>query len=404
MSAAPPPAYENESAARLAERLAALPQHLRATLATLAALREHTLPLSQPLPQPLSWAAAPIWVTGGGMSEGPARFLCALLSVQGIAATYLPLSEFVAADLSLSSDEPEKSPREPRGTLVLFSQGLAPNARFPLLHRHRFHRCLLVTAVVPAGDEAQPDLASGLSTAAASSLLTMRIAAQAQKNGVEVLTLPPPQEDGLLLRVIGPAVHCLAAAWLAGVPLWQLAAVPSVYEQALATPAATLRHHGELPAIALVASGRYAEACFGLRWKLLEGLHVPDPPIWDLLQVAHGPMQSIWRRAQTLLFLSRAEAPHEAPLAAALAQVFSEPRHRIITLPASRLPGLLAYFEHDALLNPLLLAALASRSPDGAPAEGAIDLISWPGRGHDGPLYNLAPDAGDLVKLDHGSA
>lgn len=368
-----------ESARRLAARIASLPATLDHAVAALLHPGNRLTPLTP--------GDAPVWVTGGGMSEGPARYLVALLTERAIAAEYIPLSEFVAPEPGASSTVAADWPVA-RGTLIVFSQGLAPNARFPLLHAQRFRRCLLVTAVTPKpADSAMqsPDVSA--------------IAAAAQARGVEVLTLPPSDEDGLLLRVVGPAVHALAAAWLAGCdPAW-LRQVPTVYAAADdGLPPASLRQGDMLPKVALIASGRYASACFGLRWKLLEGLQQGDPPIWDLLQVAHGPLQSIWRRPQTLLVLKRQAATHEAALHAALSQVFQPPLHGIVTLTASRLPGLLAYFEHDAQLNACVLDGLTPR-----PGQPTIDLISWPGRGHDGPLYNLAPATTDLLRLGRSS-
>lgn len=338
--------------AQLEQRLASLPGTLRAALSTLA---------SSGL-APLADAEGPVLVTGGGMSEGPARYLVALLAAAGRAAAYVPLSEFVAPSVPLAG-----------GTLVLFSQGLAPNARYPLLHLGQFRRTLVVTAVAPSPTSAKDGEAKGVSG----------IAARAQAQGATIVTLPPAEEDGLLLRIVGPAVHALCAAYLAGVPHEQLASVPAVYEAPADAATDSLLHKGELLPIALVASGRYADACFGLRWKLLEGLHVPDPPIWDILQVVHGPFQSLWHHAQTLVVLGRDDAPHEAPLTARLDAVLAKPRHRVLRLPATRLAGLLAYFEHDAQLNRLVLRAIAERG---------VDLVSWPGRGYDGPLYLLAPD------------
>ena len=63
-------------------------------------------------------------VTGGGLSEGPARVLVALLRGAGRDARFVPQSAFV--DWTEPPDE--------QCALVLFSQGLAPNAR---LRRHR---------------------------------------------------------------------------------------------------------------------------------------------------------------------------------------------------------------------------------------------------------------------------
>ncbi len=306
--------------------------------------------LSIDLPAPATRRFA---VTGGGLSEGPARFLVALLDGElGLPATYWPLSAFAAPSIPRTN-----------ATLVLFSQGLAPNARLPLEHTESFDSTIVFTSVRDP-----------------------RQLAATRHHNVTIVTLPPLEESGLLLRVIGPACATLAAALfgraLSKDTLPPLDAVPALYEDWQPTSTETgLVHSGILPQVALVAGGRYLRSLFGLRWKLLEGLHVPDPPIWDFLQVAHGPFQSFYHAPMTLLALERPEAPHEAALADRLAEVLAPERHRLLRVRA-RHPFPLAWFEHDARFNALLIDALRARP---------TDLINWPGRGHDGPLYEIAP-------------
>ena len=50
---------------------------------------------------------------------------------------------------------------------------------------------------------------------------------------------------------------------------------------------------------------------------------------------------------------------------------------------STRLPGPLGWFEHDARLDARLLATLRKHP---------IDLVNWPGHGHDGPLYGIKPE------------
>lgn len=334
-----------DTAALLAERLHALPSVLA------------TMLLKLKIP-PLTRADEPIWVTGGGMSEGPGRFLVALLQQSGLWADFVPLSEFVAPTLRCSD-----------GTLVLLSQGLAPNARFPLRHVRSFRKTLLLTSV-------KADADSPLGTAS-------RELAVAMSQGVAVLTLPPQEESGLLLRVMGPTVQALAVAALAGTPWLALQEIPTLYEALLsAPPVGSLLRNGEREQLALIAGGRYGAACFGLRWKLLEGLLAGDPPIWDLLQVAHGPLQSLWSTPYTLVVLMRDEAPYEAQIVDSLRRVLRPELHRIVPLRAQKLPGFLAYFEHSAQLDALLLDAVRVTE---------LDLIEWPSRGKDDALYQLCP-------------
>ncbi len=171
---------------------------------------------SERLPAPLTVDDQPISVTGGGMSEGPARFLVALLQQAKLDASFVPLSEFVATDQEGSG-----------GTLVVFSQGLAPNARFPLACVSRYRRVLLLTSVIPLASANADDV--------------RRLAADSKAKGVEVHSLPPTEESGLLLRVVGPTVQALAAACLAGIPSSLLQAIPSRYAALL-----TQTHCGSL--------------------------------------------------------------------------------------------------------------------------------------------------------------
>jgi hypothetical protein len=322
------------SAQLLSERLRALPDHLRA--------------VRDAVPRDLLRDAQRVVVTGGGLSEGPARFLVALLRQRlGLSADFVPQSEFAVrapSDLAPMGD-----------TLVLFSQGLAPNARLPLPHASRFRETVVFTSVT------------------------------APVPGVRTVVLPPLEENGLLLRIVGTAVQCLAAAWMVN----RLASddhsalleqVPDLYR--VSSPSVSLVQDGELPPVALIAAGRYAEYAFGLRWKLLEGLHLPDPPVWDVLQVAHGPFQQLYDRKLTLLALMRPDAAHEAPLFDRLESILRPDRHRLLRLPA-RLPSPYAWFEHDAQLDALVIDAVTQRQ---------IDLSEWPGKGMDGPLYGVAPE------------
>lgn len=340
--------------ALLAERLRSLPDQLRAVPAV--------------LPADLMRAGAGsrrVVVTGGGLSEGPARFLVALLRQRLSArAEFVPQSEFAVRALPDLGD-----------TLVLFSQGLAPNARLPLPHASRFAETIIFTSVVPDAHAPAGDV--------------RRAAFEAQRQGVRLVVLPPAEENGLLLRIVGTAVQCFAAALMVNRlavdaghrdDCAHLDAVPEVYRAP--APGFSLVDGDALPEVAIVAAGRYAEFAFGLRWKLLEGLHLPDPPVWDVLQVAHGPFQQLFHRPLTLLALERSDAPHEAPLLERLEAVLQPGRHRLLRLPA-RLPSPYAWFEHDAQLDALVIDAIGRRG---------IDLAQWPGKGMDGPLYGVAPE------------
>ena len=335
----------------LASRLEGLPAQLALALRT-------SLP-----GRPPQWAKLAAMrrfvVTGGGLSEGPARVLVARLQRAGREARFEPQSAFlVERDCGAGS------------AVILFSQGLAPNARLPLPAMISSEAALLVTSVV--ADHAMSKHVRSLVAA-----------------GHLVWTLPPEREDGLLLRVVGPAIALLAALRIAEALTGASASRPNVFaslpdlaQRVLAAPGPDLFGGARRP-IAIVTEPSLLELAMPLRWKLLEGLRVPDPPVWDPLQVAHGPLQSFYEHPLTILMLRTASGEHDESFAR-LEQVLRADRHHVVELrasPASASMDIpLALLELDAALNAALLATLQAHP---------IALDDWPARGLDGPLYDV---------------
>lgn len=324
----------------LAERVAALPSALAAAA-------------SEPPPAAADLSPGPFAVTGAGGSEGPARIFSDRLARAGIPARFVPLSAFVAPTPPVRRDD----------RLVIVSQGLSPNARLALAHRSRVARCVVITATRPTrdGDERSAALA------------------EVAQEGHHVITHGPPREGELLVRVLGPALATLAVLRLAGeitgdpLPVTDLGA--AVARALAAAP------EGELPRealTALVIAGDGGARAHGLRWKILEALERGDPPVWDVLQFAHGPLQQYFDAPATLITLERAD-PHHAALFERLAAVVPA-HHRLLRLKAT-LPEPLAWFEHDAMLDAVVLRELR-RDPR--------DLVQWPGKGQDQALYAIA--------------
>lgn len=321
-----------------AERVAALPDAIGAAVA-------------DPLPSPKTLLPGPFAVTGAGGSEGPARILGDRLARAGIASRFVPLSAFVAARPPVTTDD----------RLVVVSQGLSPNARLALAHRHRVARCVVITATRPdRGGDARA-----------------RLLAAAVDEGHHVITHGPAREGELLVRILGPALATLIALRLAA----------SLVGDSLDTGGlarAVARAIGTAPpgdlgskVTALVVAGDGGARAHGLRWKVLEALQCGDPPVWDVLQFAHGPLQQYFDQPATLITLERAD-PHHAELFERLASVVPA-HHRLLRLEAT-LPEPLAWFEHDAMLNAIVLRELR-RSPR--------DLVQWPGKGLDRALYAI---------------
>lgn len=284
--------------------------------------------------------------TGIGASEGPARILAYVLASAGVAARFCEASRFA---LDAPSGE----------LLVVFSQGLSPNARLALGDAGSFAHRWLVTSV---GNDA-----------------TNQPLDRAIANGVVPIVIPPREERGTLVRIVGPTLAAamalrIASAWTdSDVLRDRCAELPSAY-RALEPSIGPLSGN-----VALVVAGTPVELAFAHRWKLLEGLLVPDPPVWDVLQVAHGPLQSFHRGAITLLVL---EDPRAGHLVDRLAATLDAERHRLIRLQSTR-SGELAFFEYAASLDASLEASLAATPRD---------LFEWPARGRDEPLYGLGSD------------
>jgi creatinine amidohydrolase len=158
---------------------------------------------------------------------------------------------------------------------------------------------------------------------------------------------------------------------------------------ALETAGARLRaaHAGRTAAdltrdLALVTYGEYGELVSNLRYKVMEGMLSPLPPVWDILHFAHGPFQEAYGRPGVFLALTRPDAPGERDLLDRMRRMLVPARHTLVEL-RSELSGSLALFDHEAMLNHLMLEVIEERR---------IDQIQWPGRGRDAPLYELGAD------------
>jgi creatinine amidohydrolase len=299
---------------------------------------------------PLELGDAPIRrviATGVGSSAAHAALLAHEVRRAGRDAIAVPLSVFLAVPAPAPDD-----------VLVVFSQGLSPNARLALDAPGRFRRTVLVTAVT---DEAR--------------LAPLRAA------GVVVQTIDGEEERGTLVRVVGPMTGYVAALRLAhalgGAPMTDVATI--VDALASATPPALDLDALDAP-LAFVTSGTYGELVTNLQYKVMEGFLRPMPPAWDILHLAHGPYQQQLATRATFVALGRPDAASEGELLERFASMLDPARHTLVRM-AARLPAPGSLFEHEAMLNALLLRYLEARR---------VDQVRWPGRGADAPLYELA--------------
>ncbi len=178
------------------------------------------------------------------------------------------------------------------------------------------------------------------------------------------------------LAVIAIAERARGAADLGEI----LAAVPGVVATAADRAIAAASH---VPSdrldgpIAIASAGVDPSALHAHRWKWLEGLRAPEPSGWDLLEIAHGPIQAA---PPALPFVALASADDDADdlllrLGDMLA-VTGQPR--VVLRSALRFP--FSFLDHDAQLDALLLRVLDERPRDLRTSACAV---------HDEPLYGL---------------
>ena len=339
----------------LEERIASLPELLR----RLAALDNPPLPI-----RPAS--VRRFVTTGLGSSAAHARFLAfAIEESLGLPVRYAPMSSLGSPPATAGED-----------VLILFSQGLTPNARPVLAAASRWRHVVVVTA---AREGPQDDVKSRL-------LRDLRAA------GGSVRTIPGEDEYGTLVRVVGPMLGYLEAIRLvaaigrptsASLPILdidelceRIGRAGDVLDRAL-DRAALRSLDGLEHGLGLLALGDYGTLAANLQYKVLEGMLLALPPVWDLLEFAHGPLQQGFAGPMTLLALTHAGDGAERALLDRVAATLAPDRHRIVELEAA-LPGALAIFEHEAMFDRLMLRWIAKRR---------LDQTNWPGRGRDRALY-----------------
>lgn len=297
-------------------------------------------------------AAGPWVVTGAGGSEGPARMLAELLVAEvGLAAVFRPPSAFLQQGCT--------------NAVCVVSQHLSPHAAMALEGSARAPLRILVSTEAAPSPE------------------------------VRVLTHGPQKREDLLLpRVLGPELATLAILrWIAelsrqahGVPPpWsaKLAAVPAAVASALARAESMLvpilgEHGLDDRALVLIATGEIGSAAAsGLAGRTAEALLRADATVFDVCAFAHGPFQSLYDAPMCMLGLEGGPGSIEA--FDRLAQLPRPDLHRLVRFSVT-LPAPLFWLEHGAAMAAVSRCELQRRPRD---------LISWPGKGADAPLYDL---------------
>jgi creatinine amidohydrolase len=318
--------------------------------------------------------------TGIGTSEGHARHLAeAAVRWMGQPARF-------ATTGSLMHGPPPESKQD---WLVVFSQGLSANARHAFQDLEQWGGVVLVTghSASPQRDEApSPENRACL--------------ADLEARGVLRIDMGCGTEYGTLLRVVGARVG-YAVAWsflrtLAYRRLEPLDALQvdaaRLYDAQTHAAHESKRVFPEAESIApffaaersliLVAEGGALELADQLSLKLAEGMLRPQPRAVDVLQFAHGPLQSLALRPMSILYLSQVDPPPDAAnWLRRFAETLDPALHDLRVLRA-RLPLPFAVVEYEAMLDECVLRVLE---------ETGVDIVDWPGREREAALYGAGP-------------
>jgi hypothetical protein len=303
---------------------------------------------AMPLPSRVPPFDDGVVMTGVGMSEGVARFVAgASTMLLRRPVQVAPFSTFLSSGAGVLGRH-----------LVIFSQALSPNAHLALSQAGAYASTTVVTSLRSDDPRLQRFVDEG---------------------GV-VFTVPPVDESGFLVRVLGPRTSALAGLRLALQGAGQPSAVDgAALEQATAAAfvaGCAIPRVAERPVF--LAEAGWPELVPLLTWTWMEALWVEAPAIYDALQLVHGAWQRLSAgSAHDAVALRQAGLSHE-PLWDRVQQLFGPSPHRLVHCPAS-LTGALAFFEHAAFLDGLMLSRL-----EHAPK----DLEAWPGKGTDGVLYD----------------
>jgi creatinine amidohydrolase len=344
--------------ALLARRLASIPSILGGMLSRGPA----------PL-EPATLASKRFIITGTGSSEAHARYLATLLNFHtDRSAAYLPLSGFTDGHRDGFTGK----------TLVVFSQGVSPNAQIALRRSRDFAHSILFTASNPTAA-----LAAGKKDRAA--LLQALL-----DDGGELVEFPLCEEYTTLIRFVGPMAGYLACLQFTA----QLAscrfAAPSAAEllplleaKAPVDLISTMKRCASRFAqgFNLVTAAPISDFAQNLACKFMEGVFWPCPPISDFLQFAHGPFQQMTARPHPTLILQGGSLVEAELVGRSLTML------RNVGLDAFVLrveaPPLLSIFAFEAALNHLSFELMT---------HFGIDQVNWPGKGRDDLLYGFCPD------------
>ncbi len=349
---------ESQGKELIAERVSVAPELVAAMLARpLPARRQDGRRIRQ------------VVATGIGSSDAHARYFCWLLNTfTDVPARFVALAEFM----------------EPFGpaagsTLAVFSQGLSSNATFALRQAERFDHAVVFTAATEDGQRlaGRPDRTGLL--------------AWPRSLGAEMVPFPVEDEYTVLIRLIGPVCGFVAAHQfveaLPGSRLRPLSeAAGKVQRWAAGESVADLREaltwncaEWQAGSLLLLPSP-LAEFAQNVGCKFVEGLFWTAPTVVELMQFAHGPFQQLARTSRPVCVMEGGRAV-DRRLAQAAVDMLKSIGLRPVLVPLD-CPAEQAPIALELMLNPIFRDLIDHFE---------VNQVEWPGKGLDGPLYQLSP-------------
>lgn len=323
------------------------------------------------LPQlkPRTLASERFLVTGTGSSEAHARYFCNLINLYTErTASFMPLSAFLSLPRELTVNR----------ALVVFSQGVSPNAQIALRRHGEFHHAVLFTATTPAA-------ARGAGKAERAELIS-----RFGEDGGDIVYFPLAEEYTTLIRLVGPLCGYLACLqFVAQLPDSQITAPKPSQVLPLLQLQPSRELQRELVAEAehfaqgfnIITAAPISDYAQNLACKFMEGLFWPCPPVSDFLQFAHGPFQQVAAHRRPVLIL-QGDSSLEVDLVRRSADMLEAVGVDAFVIQVNA-PPLYSIFGFEAIFNSLILKTMRQLG---------VNQVEWPGKGRDDRLYGFCAD------------
>ncbi len=309
-------------------------------------------------------------VTGIGTSATHAKYLVSLLRDHlSIPAYFKPVGSFL--------NESETSYKEE--VLIVISQGLSPNVRVTLERQEAWGEVILITAATLEGavernEHQKYDLLK-----------------RVLNNRGQIIQFTGENEYETLIRLTGPVTGFVMMNKVAESFAALKGVRPKIFDISIETIVAKMaqsRKRAQQVMAALddnwIYDANHFIVCNGeaalmdnLRFKLMEGLFIPIPGVWDLLDYSHGPLQQNYEVSANF-FRLKGERINEA-LFSRFDLTLNPKKHKAFDVKAD-LPFPYSLFEYESFFNTLVLDAIRKHQ---------IDQVNWPAKGVDTALYSF---------------